>query len=990
MASAAQADTSADTKSGMSEENGEIENKRPMFGNRLLVDPNQVFSHNAWDNIAWSDEQIERAQAKVMEISSEVLDSDSQRCYEDEADKFWDKFYGVHQNRFFKDRNWLFTEFPELEVHSALVGQQELMESSYEGCVSRRQILEVGCGVGNTVFPLLSTLPDDDLFVYCCDFSPVAVNLVKENPAYDTKRCHAFVCDVSDPDAEVPFPEGSIDIITLVFTMSAIHPDNNYVFRSFKELRNHVRKEHELFYCDLCVDNVKNGAEWHLLEPKGEAGSAQKQSGEHRLPSVGFEPGPPACSRRPAVALRIFTFERKGYSRSDLARHRRTGDPDDKSHKGHPLCEFCDVRFMDNDDLYRHLRKDHYFCHFCDADGVHNIFYSDYEQLRKHFRSDHFLCEEGTCYQEKFTCAFRSEIDLKAHKAQRHIQSLGKAEARQARTLELEFSIGSRGRGRPRPGQSPSSATPSTVPPFSSMSNVTVTSSTIMSPAKGPQPLFSLEQPIINTQSSEEFPSLGPSGKSVSSADGSADIPPSMDTLAQRLAKQNRFTTRSTYSKPTHNIMEDEEEFPSLGATLREPGNQTNIVVTSGSDTGLTGDWNTVRVRINSQDSLHPTTCKSQGRTNNISFELNRRWPSPSESVQGSVGGGAIPKKRPQARITCISSSENITVHPPKDNPPVIKTDPVSLSSISSSLLSCPKQDSALVTSKDEFPSLTQVVKPEKLLPSHRRPQKNGLHGQSVQRSEEAELEWESSRSLKGGGKNKKGKNKDEAKQNGLEFNLKSLNVEPVEEKKGTRAPPGFSGVPERRSPPPGFTVPLNLANSIRNPFGDIPSPTEMTFTNSSGESYSLAKYVPPKDFGIRNQELLTKILVILGGDLEKLDLFKKMSSDFRTGCLDALEYHTQCSNLFGDSFQESVFPELVCLLPDTGKQQELVQIACLLSSAKDLKVWLKDKGLVMCDQDTCKQVVQWHELGDHVSSHVFIAGFPALPKPGSWCSEIL
>lgn len=82
------------------------------------------------------------------------------------------------------------------------------------------------------------------------------------------------------------------------------------------------------------------------------------------------------------------------------------------SARGHPLCEFCEERFMDADELYRHLRKEHLYCHLCDADG-RNLYYASHSALAHHFRTDHYLCEEGECAGQHLTAVFRSEIDLK-------------------------------------------------------------------------------------------------------------------------------------------------------------------------------------------------------------------------------------------------------------------------------------------------------------------------------------------------------------------------------------------------------------------------------------------------------------------------------------------------------------------------------------------------------------------------------------------------
>lgn len=50
------------------------------------------------------------------------------------------------------------------------------------------RILEVGCGVGNTIFPILKTNNSPKLQLYGCDFAATAVELLKQDPQYDQKR----------------------------------------------------------------------------------------------------------------------------------------------------------------------------------------------------------------------------------------------------------------------------------------------------------------------------------------------------------------------------------------------------------------------------------------------------------------------------------------------------------------------------------------------------------------------------------------------------------------------------------------------------------------------------------------------------------------------------------------------------------------------------------------------------------------------------------
>ena len=111
-----------------------------------------------------------------------VLVSDYKRHkFEKEAKKNWDLFYKRNSTHFFKDRHWITREFPEL-----LEAPSGVMEGALEP--NRRTVLlEAGCGVGNTVFPLLAERKD--LFVYACDFSTKAIELLQVYPDDQPLAC---------------------------------------------------------------------------------------------------------------------------------------------------------------------------------------------------------------------------------------------------------------------------------------------------------------------------------------------------------------------------------------------------------------------------------------------------------------------------------------------------------------------------------------------------------------------------------------------------------------------------------------------------------------------------------------------------------------------------------------------------------------------------------------------------------------------------------
>lgn len=160
-----------------------------------------------------------------LQLQNERLVSKYQAAkLEQNAKRYWDLFYKRNETKFFKDRHWTTREF------------KELCSGGDDSCMPK-VMLEIGCGVGNLVFPLIED--DPQMFVFACDLSPRAVEFVKLHPSYNENVIKAFQCDITTDEIFKEIAFETIDIATLIFVLSAIHPNKFHqtlcnVFRVLK------------------------------------------------------------------------------------------------------------------------------------------------------------------------------------------------------------------------------------------------------------------------------------------------------------------------------------------------------------------------------------------------------------------------------------------------------------------------------------------------------------------------------------------------------------------------------------------------------------------------------------------------------------------------------------------------------------------------------------------------------------------------------------
>uniref|UniRef100_A0A250YLL1 RING-type E3 ubiquitin transferase n=1 Tax=Castor canadensis TaxID=51338 RepID=A0A250YLL1_CASCN len=751
-------------------------------------------------------------------------------------------------------------------------------------------------------------------------------------------------------------------------------------FGLFGDLEQHMRKQHELFCCKLCLKHLK-----------------------------------------------IFTYERKWYSRKDLARHRMQGDPDDTSHRGHPLCKFCDERYLDNDELLKHLRRDHYFCHFCDSDGAQD-YYSDYAYLREHFREKHFLCEEGRCSTEQFTHAFRTEIDLKAHKTACHSRS--RAEARQNRQIDLQFSFAPRhsrrsegvvsgedyeevdrynrqGRAGRASGRGAQQSRRGSWRYKREEEDREVAAAIRASVAAQQQEETrrSEDREEGGRPKKEDAAARGPEEargpRRLPRTQGEGQGPKEALTngpISQEACPGTAAAPPSILLQPRPKLKD--EDFPSLCASP----SSCSAAATPGS-VGLALAYpGPTRGRNTFQEEDFPALVSSSSKPSTVPPSLISAWNSNCSKKGAPPTTGALAaggSSQPPRKAGKGSRGGRKGGPPPADEEEgsgltvqELRSVPTTVA-VSSLLGSASTQSSSKVSKKKKVGSEKSGATSPPLLPSSHTPKSSGAE----QVPEVPLSKAEGPVAVIVNGHTEALARSTPKEPPGLPKPLGPLPCPTPQEDfpalggpcpprmppppgfntavllKGTPPPPPPGLVPPPSKPPPGFSSLLPGPHPAC-----VPSP--ITTMKAPRLTPTPRTYLVPENFRERNLQLIQSIKDFLQSDEARFSKFKNHSGEFRQGMISAAQYYKSCRDLLGENFQK-IFSELLVLLPDTTKQQELLSAHADFRSrerppgAKSKKnkksAWqasTQQAGLDCCVCPTCQQVLAHGDVSSHQALH--------------------
>ncbi|KAH6915809.1 actin filament binding protein [Coprinopsis sp. MPI-PUGE-AT-0042] len=189
---------------------------KPAFGSRFLTDEQEVWSQNAWDHVPPPDDQGEIIAKALEKQKSNPVPVEEKVKYNEKPAKHWDNFYKANADNFFKNRKWLHNEFPDL------------VAATKEGA-GPFVVAEIGCGAGNSAFPLLAANENPELRIHAYDYSSHAVKVVQNAPLYLEPPIGSIQASVWDLTSKQGIPAdlqpGTVDIVVLVFVLSALHPD---------------------------------------------------------------------------------------------------------------------------------------------------------------------------------------------------------------------------------------------------------------------------------------------------------------------------------------------------------------------------------------------------------------------------------------------------------------------------------------------------------------------------------------------------------------------------------------------------------------------------------------------------------------------------------------------------------------------------------------------------------------------------------------------